>query len=231
MEELKATKVGSSYSVTGKLIRSPAQGQPFELQVCSNAVHKCKLVGNAPADKYPLPTKRHTNEFLRTQAHLRCRTKLISAVMRVRNNLAYATHKFFQERGFQYIHTPIITASDCEGAGEMLQVSTLLPEASKPISEMKLIERVGQENEEEGKAEEGKISKSYAKKLAKKQASLEAKSKKGGAGAAAAGGKPAGGKGQKGAAAASDAAADDDAAAAAAITVADAAATAAACSL
>lgn len=73
--------------------------------------------------------------------------------MRVRNNLAYATHKFFQERGFQYVHTPIITASDCEGAGEMLQVSTLMP-VDKPISEMKLIERVGQENEE-GKTEEG----------------------------------------------------------------------------
>lgn len=165
-------------------------------------------MGNAPADKYPLPTKRHTNEFLRTQAHLRGRTKLISAVMRVRNNLAYATHKFFQERGFQYIHTPIITASDCEGAGEMLQVSTLLPEANKPISEMKLIEREGQENEEEGKAEEGKISKSYAKKLAKKQASLEAKKKKGGDGAAA-GGKPAGGKGQKGGAAATSDTATD----------------------
>lgn len=204
LEELKATKVGSSYSVTGKLIRSPAQGQPFELQVCSNAVHKCKLVGNAPADKYPLPTKRHTNEFLRTQAHLRCRTKLISAVMRVRNNLAYATHKFFQERGFQYVHTPIITASDCEGAGEMLQVTTILPEPTKPISEMKLIERVGQDKEEEGKAEEGKISKSYAKKLAKKQAQQEAKKKKGGD--ASAGGKPAGEKGQnRQAAAATDA--------------------------
>ena len=178
MEELKVTKVGSSYSATGKLIRSPAKGQFFELQVCSQEVHKCKLVGNAPADKYPLPPKRHTNEFLRTQAHLRGRTKLISAVMRVRNNLAYATHKFFQERGFQYIHTPIITASDCEGAGEMLQVSTLLPDKEQPISTMKLIERTGQENQqeegkaaEEGKAsEEGKISKSYAKKLAKKAA-------------------------------------------------------------
>ena len=92
---------------------------------------------------------------------------MISAVMRVRNNLAYATHKFFQERGFQYIHTPIITASDCEGAGEMLQVTTLMPDAQKPVSSMKLIERVGQENEEE-KGEEKGISKKLAKKLAKK---------------------------------------------------------------
>lgn len=100
-------------------------------------------MGVCPPDKYPLPTKRLTKEYLRTQAHLRCRTKLISATMRVRNNLAYATHKFFQERGFQYIHTPIITASDCEGAGEMMQVTTLMPEAHEPISKMKLIEREG----------------------------------------------------------------------------------------
>ena len=126
-EELSTVKVGSSFIVTGKLVRSPKPEQPFELQVCSQAVHSCRLTGVCPADKYPLPTKRHTNEFLRTQAHLRCRTKLISAIMRVRNNLAYATHKFFQERGFQYVHTPIITASDCEGAGEMLQVTTLMP--------------------------------------------------------------------------------------------------------
>lgn len=82
--------------------------------------------------------------------------------------MAYATHKFFQERGFQYIHTPIITASDCEGAGEMLQVTTVLPDPQKPVSGMPLIERVGQENEEEKKAEEKPISKNLAKKLAKK---------------------------------------------------------------
>ena len=119
-EEVSHTKVGSSYKVTGKLIRSPKDGQPFELQVCQKEVHSVTITGAADPAKYPLPTKRLTKEFLRTQAHLRGRTKLISAVMRVRNNLAYATHKFYQERGFQYIHTPIITASDCEGAGEML---------------------------------------------------------------------------------------------------------------
>lgn len=99
---------------------------------------------------------------------MRCRTKLISSMTRVRNNLAYATHKFFQERGFQYIHTPIITASDCEGAGEMFQVTTGLPAADKPISSMKLIERVGQELEEDKKTDEKPISKNLAKKMAKK---------------------------------------------------------------
>ena len=113
----------------------------------------------------------------------------------MRNNLAYATHKFFQERGFQYIHTPIITASDCEGAGEMFQVTTALPKPEDPISKMKLFERVGQEEDERkaretvkkaaeeaadtsaagakkakggAKEGEGKISKSYAKKMVKK---------------------------------------------------------------
>ena len=172
--DVATAKIGFSISATGKLIRSPKQGQPFELQVCSKDVHKIKVVGAADPAKYPLPAKRLTREYLRTQAHLRCRTKLISAIMRVRNNLSYATHKFFQERGFQYIHTPIITASDCEGAGEMLQVSTLLPAADKPISSMKLIERVGEENEEDKKEEEKPLSKKKQKKLANKN-------KKGGA--------------------------------------------------
>ena len=94
-DEFVHAKIGSSFSATGKLIRSPKAGQPFELQVCKQEVHRVKLVGIAPADKYPLPAKKLTKEYLRTQSHLRCRTKMISAVMRVRNNLAYATHKFF----------------------------------------------------------------------------------------------------------------------------------------
>lgn len=117
-------------------------------------------------------------------AHIRPRTKLISSVARVRNSLAYATHKFFQDRGFLYIHTPIITASDCEGAGEMFQVTTVLPEHTEPLSKVPTFERVGQEEEEKEKrekiakgepAEEKKVSKNLAKKLAKKAA------KKGGA--------------------------------------------------
>jgi asparaginyl-tRNA synthetase len=86
-------------------------------------------MGKCDAGKYPLAGKRHSVEYLREIAHLRPRTNLIGAVTRVRNNLAYATHLFFQQRGFLYIHTPIITASDCEGAGQMFQVTTLLPEA------------------------------------------------------------------------------------------------------
>lgn len=127
----KAT-VGTSFKAKGKLIRSPAKGQPFEMQICEpSAGHAIRVLGECPGETYPLAKKRHTNEYLRDIAHLRPRTKLISAVARVRNNLSYATHKFFQERGFLYIHTPIITASDCEGAGEMFQVTTLMPKAEE----------------------------------------------------------------------------------------------------
>jgi asparaginyl-tRNA synthetase len=122
----------------------------FELQVSEPEVHSGKVIGHCDGKTYKLASskKKISNEVLRDIAHLRSRTKLISSVARVRNNLAYATHKFFQERGFQYIHTPIITASDCEGAGEMFQVTTALPPAHDPISKMKLYEKVGQEAEE-----------------------------------------------------------------------------------
>jgi asparaginyl-tRNA synthetase len=90
----------------------------FELQVSKpDRGHTAKVFGTCDAGKYPLSKKRHTNEFLRDIAHLRPRTNIIGAVARVRNNLAFATHTFFNQRGFLYIHTPIITASDCEGAG------------------------------------------------------------------------------------------------------------------
>jgi hypothetical protein len=99
---------------------------------------------------------------------MRSRTKLISAVMRVRNNLAFATHKFFQERGYQYIHTPIITASDCEGAGELFQVTTSMPAHNGPINKMKLYEYEGQEHEEV-KAEDPKSKKQQKKEKNKKK--------------------------------------------------------------
>lgn len=118
-QQISHQATGASFKMIGKLIKSPAKGQLVELQVCAPDVHHIKVIGECPGDSYPLSKKKHSVEFLRDIAHLRSRTKLISSVMRVRNNLAYATHKFFQERGFQYIHTPIITASDCEGAGEM----------------------------------------------------------------------------------------------------------------
>lgn len=110
---------GCSIAATGEIIESPGGNQKLEMHA-----EKIEIYGTCPAD-YPLQKKRHTFEFLRTIAHLRPRTNTQGAVMRVRSKLADATHRFFQENGFLYIHTPIITASDCEGAGEMFQVTTL----------------------------------------------------------------------------------------------------------
>ncbi len=101
-------------------MESPAAGQAVEVALTSLTV-----LGEAPADTYPLQKKNHSFEFLRENAHLRPRTNTFGAVTRVSNQMAYAIHTFFQERGFCYVHTPIITASDCEGAGEMFQVTTL----------------------------------------------------------------------------------------------------------
>jgi asparaginyl-tRNA synthetase len=111
---------GVAISVTGNLVKSPGAEQSYELQA-----EAITIIGACDAEEYPLQKKRHTFEYLRTIAHLRPRTNTIGAVMRVRSALAFATHKFFQELGFSYIHTPIITSSDCEGAGQMFQVTTL----------------------------------------------------------------------------------------------------------
>ena len=111
---------GSSLIVKGKLIKSAGQKQNVELQV-----QDIEILGTCPADVYPLQKKRHSFEFLRSIAHLRPRTNTQGAVARVRSKLAYATHQFFQQLGFFYVQTPIITSSDCEGAGEMFQVTTL----------------------------------------------------------------------------------------------------------
>ena len=110
---------GASVSVTGILKKSPGKEQSVEIEATI-----CKVIGEAPSD-YVLQKKRHSFEYLRTIAHLRPRTNTFGAVTRIRNSLAYSTHKFFQEKNFLYIHTPIITASDCEGAGELFSVSTL----------------------------------------------------------------------------------------------------------
>ena len=110
---------GASVEVRGKLVASPATGQQWELQAES-----IRLLGEAPED-YPLQKKGHSTEFLRTIAHLRPRTNLYGAVFRTRSRMAFAVHRFFQQRDFIYVHTPIITASDCEGAGEMFRVTTL----------------------------------------------------------------------------------------------------------
>ncbi len=117
--DLDRILTGASVRLRGNLIESPAKGQKYEI-----AVTALDLIGEAPSS-YPLQKKRHTFEFLREIAHLRPRTNTFGAVYRTRSKLAYAVHKYYQERGFYYIHTPIITASDCEGAGEMFHVTTL----------------------------------------------------------------------------------------------------------
>ncbi|MBM3193540.1 MAG: asparagine--tRNA ligase [Chlamydiae bacterium] len=119
-EELTQTiQTGACVRVVGSLVSSLGGKQAVEIQA-----KEVEILGNAPAD-FVLQKKRHSFEFLRTIAHLRPRTNTFGAVMRVRNSLAFATHKFFQERDFLYLNTPIITSSDCEGAGEMFAVSTL----------------------------------------------------------------------------------------------------------
>lgn len=119
-EMLKLITTGSSLDVTGKLVESMGKGQTAEIQAESITV-----LGTADPDEYPLQKKGHTLEFLREKAHLRPRTNTFGAVLRIRSTLAFAIHKFFQERGFFYLNTPLITASDCEGAGAMFQVTTL----------------------------------------------------------------------------------------------------------
>ena len=120
--DIAKMNVGSALYVEGEVVLTPEMRQPFEIHAKTIEVE-----GDSPAD-YPLQKKRHSPEFLRTIAHLRARTNLYGAAFRVRSVAAYAIHKFFQESGFVYVHTPIITGSDCEGAGEMFRVTTLDPE-------------------------------------------------------------------------------------------------------
>ncbi len=118
-QEIGKTNVGAALIVTGTLVATPEAKQPFEIQAQEVTVE------GASTSDYPLQKKRHTLEFLRTMTHLRPRTNTFQAVFRVRSLIAYAIHQFFQERDFVYVHTPLITGSDCEGAGEMFQVTTL----------------------------------------------------------------------------------------------------------
>lgn len=118
-KEICKIGAGSGISCKGELVLTPEAKQPFEIHA-----RQITLEGACPSD-YPLQKKRHSNEYLRTIAHLRPRTNTFSAVFRVRSAVAFAIHKFFQEQGFVYVHTPIITASDCEGAGQMFHVTTL----------------------------------------------------------------------------------------------------------
>ena len=118
-EFLKPITTGASISVNGTLVQSQGKGQSVEIQA-----NEIEIYGTADPTTYPLQKKGHSMEFLREIAHLRLRTNTFGAVFRIRHNMAYAIHKFFHDRGFFYFHTPIITASDCEGAGQMFQVTT-----------------------------------------------------------------------------------------------------------
>ena len=119
-ELLKRITTGACIAVTGDLVESMGSGQAVEIQ--ADAI---RIYGEADPNTYPLQKKGHTLEFLRTIAHLRPRTNTFGAVLRIRHAMAFAIHKYFNDKGFVYLHTPIITASDCEGAGEMFQVTTL----------------------------------------------------------------------------------------------------------
>ena len=118
-DEISKLNVGSALIIEGELVATPEAKQPFEIQATNVVVE-----GSSTPD-YPLQKKRHTLEYLRGITHLRPRTNTFQAVFRVRSLISYAIHKFFQERDFIYVHTPIITASDAEGAGEMFHVTTL----------------------------------------------------------------------------------------------------------
>lgn len=149
--------ISAAVVVTGVLVATPNAKQPCELQA------KKVVIEGVSASDYPLQKKRHTFEYLRTIPHLRARTNTFQAVFRVRSLLSYAIHQFFQERGFVYVHTPIITGSDCEGAGEMFQVTTL-PLEQVPMKNNKLDESSDKEIEDETKTGVVDYSKDFFKK-------------------------------------------------------------------
>lgn len=120
--ELCLQGTGASVRIEGVIVESPAEGQAVEIS-CATADHSVEVLGSVDSKTYPLAKKSHTIEYLRSIAHLRPRSNLIGAVSRVRNSLAMSTHRFFQDKGFLYVNTPILTTSDCEGAGEMFRVS------------------------------------------------------------------------------------------------------------
>lgn len=126
---LREINTGAALSVSGKLVESAGSGQNIEL-----VAEQVELLGAADPEKYPIQPKKHSLEFLRENAHLRFRTNTFSAIFRIRHAMAFAIHKYFNEKGFNYLHTPIITASDAEGAGQMFRVSTLDPK-NPPLTE------------------------------------------------------------------------------------------------
>jgi len=120
MGSLAGVSTGAAVEVEGTLVESPGKGQRWEVQAT-----QVRPGGSGRSDTYPLQKKRHTDEFLRSIAHLRPRTNKYGALFRIRSESAFAVHSFFRDRGFYYLHTPIITGSDCEGAGAMFRVTTL----------------------------------------------------------------------------------------------------------
>src|SRR3954463_5106145 len=128
-ETLKRITTGAAISVTGALVESQGAGQKYEIQVKT-----LEILGDSDAEKFPMQPKKHSLEFLRENAHLRVRTNAFGAIMRVRSVLSFAIHQYFQEKGFVYVNTPIITGSDAEGAGEMFRV-TALPAVNPPLNE------------------------------------------------------------------------------------------------
>lgn len=132
--EISKCKVSTSFKITGKIVKSPKEGQLLEMQIDDNENHKVEILGkNLDTGRYPMSKKSHGYEHLRKFLHLRPRQNIIAAATRVRNAVSFATHLFFQSNGFQYIHTPIITGQDCEGAGEMFRVTNFIEADPKKI--------------------------------------------------------------------------------------------------
>ena len=130
---LKKITTGSSVKISGKIVESKGTKQTIEIQV-----NKIDILGESNPDQYPIQPKKHSFEFLRENAHLRTRTSTFNAIMRLRSSLSFAIHKFFNKEGFYYVHTPIITGSDAEGAGEQFRVTTLNPKNPELNSEKKV---------------------------------------------------------------------------------------------
>ncbi|MCU0392631.1 MAG: asparagine--tRNA ligase, partial [Thermoflexibacter sp.] len=128
-DSVKLAHTGACLAITGKLVPSQGSGQSVEVQA-----EKIEILGVADPEKYPIQPKAHSMEFLRENAHFRPRTKTFSTILRLRHGLAFAIHQFFHQKGFYYLHSPIITASDAEGAGEMFRVSILDPK-NPPLTE------------------------------------------------------------------------------------------------
>ncbi|WKW47146.1 asparagine--tRNA ligase [Myroides sp. JBRI-B21084] len=129
-ETIKRVTTGAAICVKGTLVESQGKGQKYEIQANS-----LEILGDSDAEKYPIQPKKHSLEFLRENAHLRIRTNMFGAIMRVRSTLSFAVHKYFQDNGFFYVNTPIITGSDAEGAGEMFQVTSFPLDGSAPKNE------------------------------------------------------------------------------------------------